>query len=182
MRARLDPAEVRAWQESIRRPPFGQAFGERRVVRVACDDEERAERQRRFRLLMLRRAYPLCAWLPPEAVLHMARVDWEPVSGRLLLVLTSGTRLLDSGDRILLKGHADDLSVSEMAACVERRGWPVVAIEGDPEFRAEIARELLRRGIEVEDCPLPEAEVTALRAEAGVAASFEPRPGTGMRA
>jgi len=186
IRARLDPGEVRAWREGIPRPPFGQAFGERRVVQLACDEEERVERQRRFRLLMLRRAYPLCAWLPPEAVLHMARVDWEPVSGRLLLVLTSGTRLLDSGDRILLKGRADDLSVSEMAACVERRGWGSVVVEGDPEFRAEMARELLSRGIEVEDCPLPRAEAEALRAEAawaGRAADTEPhvRPGTGPR-
>lgn len=127
-------------------------------MRAACTDAERAERQRRFRLLLLRHAYPLSVWLPPEAVLHLARVDYDPASARLVLTLTSGTKILDTGDRILVHGHADDIAVSEMAACVERRGWSSVVVEGADEFRREMARELIIRGIEVEDCPLSHEE------------------------
>jgi hypothetical protein len=96
-------------------------------------------------------------------VLFVSRVDYDPASARLVLTLITGTKILDTGDRILLQGHADDVSVSEMAACVERRGWGSVVIEGTPEFRSEMARELIARGIEVVDCPLPWDEQEHLR-------------------
>jgi hypothetical protein len=115
---------------------------------------------------MLRRAYPLSVWLPAEAVLHLARVDYEPASARLVLTLVTGTKILDTGDRVLLQGHTDDVSVTELVACVERRGWSSVVVEGDHEFRCEMARELLRRGIQVLDCPLSWDEQEALRREA----------------
>jgi hypothetical protein len=98
--------------------------------------------------------------------------------------LMTGTKLLDTGDRVLVHGHADDIAVSEMAACVERRGWSSVVVEGDHEFRQEMARELLSRGIEVEDCPLDPREVEQLRMRAmeGTPPSPAPSPGTSIRA
>jgi hypothetical protein len=133
---------------------------------------------------MLRHAYPLSVWLPPEAVLHLARVDYDPASARLVLTLITGTKILDTGDRVLLQGHADDIAVSEMAACVERRGWSSVVVEGADEFRREMARELLSRGIEVEDCPLDPREVEQLRMRAmeGTPPSLVPSPVASIRA
>lgn len=169
MRLRLEGKReaLAALRDRSGTPPLPPNFGQRRAIRLVTTDEGRVERQRRFRLLLLRRAYPLSHWLPPEAVLHLARVDLDPEGTRLLLTLTSGTKLLDTGDRILVQGHADDITVAEMAACVERRGWMMVEVSGDPAFRIEMSRELLSRGIEVADCPLPAEEAAALRREAG---------------
>lgn len=159
--------DVGRWQTVAHGPPPTENFGERRTIRAACSDAERAERQRRFRLLLLRRAYPLAHWLPPEAVLHLARVDLDPEGTRLLLTLSSGTKIMDTGDRIVLQGRPDDVAVEEMAACVERRKWPLVEVSGDERFRMEMSRELLLRGIEVVDCPLPADEQAELRRRAG---------------
>lgn len=133
--------------------------------------------------MLLRHAYPLSVWLPPDAVLHLARVDYDPASARLVLTLITGTKILDTGDRVLVQGYPDDIAVSEMAACVERRGWSSVVVEGADEFRQEMARELIARGIEVEDCPLDPREVQELRTRAieGTPPSLVPSPGISIR-
>lgn len=169
LRGRLRPRrdEIEKWQTVAHGPPIPENFGERRTIRAACSDLERAERQRRFRLLLLRRAYPLAHWLPPEAVLHLARVDLDPEGTRLLLTLVTGTKIMDTGDRIVLQGRPDDVAVEEMAACVERRRWPLVEVSGDEQFRTEMSRQLMLRGVEVVDCPLPAAEQAELMRQAG---------------
>lgn len=174
--------DVRRWKEVTKPRPIGSSFGSRRVVRAACTDAERAERQRRFRLLMLRQAYPLSVWLPPQAVLFLSRVDYDPASARLVLTLTSGTKILDTGDRVLVQGYPDEIAVAEMAACVGRRGWSSVVIEGTPEFRREMARELIMRGIEVEDCPLSPEEVAEITDRVSARdMALEPNQSVGMR-
>lgn len=183
-----DAARLDAWKAQVCRGPLTPVRGAtNRSIRVAEAEPELRFRRERFRLLLLRKAYRLDCWLPPEALLNVRRIDWDDTGARLLLTLWSGTQLLDTGDRIVMRGHADDVSVREMAACVERRGWGSVVVEGDQRFSQEMARELLRRGIEVEDCPLLPGEVEALRAEAGAAGvqppphGVETRPGTGLR-
>lgn len=151
--------------------------------RIACADDDGSERHRRFRVLLLRRAYRLVEWLPPEAVLNIRRIDEDPMGRFVRLTLHSGTQLLDAGDRITVRGVADDVAVDELVACVVRRGWRSVKVDGDEEFREAVARELLRAGVEVVDCPLDAEEVAAIRGElvdlAGVEAKVrvaEPRP------
>ena len=134
---------------------------------VACAEDERARRERmqRFRAMLLRRAYVLADHLPLEAVLNLRRVDVDPSGRFVLLTLWSGTQLLDTGDRVTVRGTADDVAIEEMASCAERRGWQAVEVTGSSEFWAEASRALLLRGIDVVDCPLSEAEQAALRCE-----------------
>jgi hypothetical protein len=124
---------------------------------------EQRLRRARFRLLVLRRAYKLDYWLPPEVIINVRRIDWDDAGARLLLTLWSGTQILDTGDRITVRGIVDDIAISELVACVTRRGWSVVRVSGDAEFRVAASRELLRMGIEVVDCPLPWDEQGHLR-------------------
>lgn len=135
-------------------------------IRCAESGVSVRERQLRFRALLLRRAYPLADYLPPEAVLNLRRVDHDPFNRFVLLTLWSGTQLLDTGDCITVRGAVDDVAVSELVACVQRRGWGSVVLTGDDGFRMAASRELLRRGIEVVDCPLDEEEQEMLRQEA----------------
>lgn len=133
--------------------------------RIACADDDGNERHRRFRVMLLRRAYGLADWLPPEAVLNLRRIDEDPMGRFVCLTLNSGTQLLDAGDRITVRGVADEVTVEELVACVLRRGWQSVKVDGEPEFREAVARELLRAGVEVVDCPLSQDEVAAIRVE-----------------
>lgn len=137
-----------------------------RSIRCAESGVSVRERQLRFRALLLRRAYSLADYLPPEAVLNLRRVDHDPFNSFVLLTLWSGTQLLDTGDCITVRGVVDDVAVSELVACVERRGWGAVVLTGDDGFRMAASRELLRRGIGVVDCPLDEDEQETLRQEA----------------
>jgi hypothetical protein len=124
---------------------------------------EQRLRRERFRLLILRRAYKLDYWLPPEVIINVRRIDWDDTGARLLLTLWSGTQILDTGDRITVRGTVDDVAISELVACVERRGWTSVVVTGDDDFRIAASRELMRRGIEVLDCTLSQDEQERLR-------------------
>ncbi len=137
-----------------------------RTVQCAEDERSVRERRRRFRALLLRRAYSLSDHLPVEAVANLRRVDVDPDGKFVLLTLNSGTRLLDTGDRVTVRGVSDDIAITEVVACCARRGWQCVEVSGDEAFRLAASRELLRQGIEVLDCPLSLEEQTELRAEA----------------
>jgi hypothetical protein len=160
-----DAARLDAWRAQVRGPlkPIHRVTN--RTIRVAEPETELRFRRERFRLLILRRAYKLDYWLPPEAIVNVRRIDWDDTGARLLLTLWSGTQLLDTGDRITVRGTADDVAISELVSCVERRGWPVVEVMGDDEFRLAASRELMRRGIQVLDCPLSQDEQERLRME-----------------
>ncbi len=153
-------------RDTVRPQPRPLDRGNNRTVGCADGDDECRDRCDRFRVMLLRRAYCLADYLPLDAVLNLARVDVDPQGRYVMLTLRSGTQLLDSGDRITVRGEVDDVAVSELVACVQRRGWGAVALTGDNGFRMAASRELLRRGIGVVDCPLDEDEQEALRQEA----------------
>lgn len=150
-------------REPVRSLPDGTG---NRSVSCAEDERGRRERQLRFRALLLRRAYVLAEHLPLVAVLNLRRIDVDPSGRFVLLTLWSGTQLLDTGDRITVRGNADDVAIDELVACVQRRGWQAVEVNGSPEFRIGAARALLLCGIEVVDCPLSEGEQAILHTEA----------------
>ena len=83
------------------------------------------------------------------------------------LTLKTGTVIIDTGDRITLQGATDDISVAELVACVERRGWRSVELTGDGAFREDAARRLMRLSppVEVANNPLDPAERAAIRVE-----------------
>lgn len=144
---------------AIRRPDLTSPAGINRTIRgVEADGEVRA-RKLKFRTMLIRRAYALNEWLDPAIVLNIARVDADGQGKFVLLTLTNGAQLLDTGDRITVRGEADDITIGEMVACVERRGWSVVEVSGDLEFRMAASRELILLGIEVLDCPLSALEI-----------------------
>lgn len=148
----------------IRPPELAPLLGAtNRSVTVVEPDVARRERRMRFHLLLIRRAYPLAQWLPPLAVANLSRVDYDPESARLMLTLWSGTRILDAGDRLTVRGVVNDVALHELAECVERREWERVEVTGDRDFRMQMSRELIMRGIEVVDCPLAAWEIQEIQ-------------------
>lgn len=131
---------------------------------VGTDEPDAARRRRRaaFLAVLLRRAYRV-GWLPPAALLHLRRVDVDAGTGSVLITLANSARILDTGDRITLRGEVAEMSVAEMAECALRRGCGSVVLTGSDEFRASASRVMLRRGIRVADCPLSPAEQEVLR-------------------
>ena len=113
------------WVEAVRREPvrsLPEGTGNRTIT-CADGERDRRNRQLRFRALLLRRAYVLADHLPLAAVLNLRRVDTDPSGRFVLLTLWSGTQLLDTGDRVVVRGTADDVTIEEMVACAGRRGW-----------------------------------------------------------
>jgi hypothetical protein len=158
-----------------------------RTICAAEPEPDLRLRRERFRLLLLRQAYRLDYWLPPEGIVNVRRMDMEEAGAWLLLTLWSGAQLLDTGDRITVRGKADDVAISELVSCVQRRGWATVTVSGDGEFRLAASRELMRRGVEVEDCPLSWDEQERLREQFGAetrmapARAAEPQAAMGFR-
>lgn len=164
----LEP--IRAARMSLRPPLARLLEGRNRTISVAEPERDRKRRRAAFHALLLRNAYSLRGWLPLEALLHLERVEFDRERGHVLIVLTNGARIMDSGDRITMRGEVEDVSVAEMAECAVRKGWTEVEVWGDPEFRMAVSRELLLRGIEVRDCPLSPDEQAALRRKVAVPA------------
>lgn len=160
-----DLERLDAWRALTGLGPLSPARGTKRTVALAAPAAHLAHRRAEFRAMVLRHAYGLNEWLPPEVVMNVRRVDVDGPTGRVLITLWSGTQLLDTGDRITVRGEADEIAISELVGCVMRRGWKVVEVTGDDEFRKAASRELLRRGIDVMDCPLALGEQERLRQE-----------------
>ena len=148
------------------RPAFREmADGVNRTIRTAESEKARRKRKAAFLAVLLRRAYSLSAWLSPETLLHLQRVDIDARTGTVLITLTTGTRILDTGDKVTIRGPIEDLAIKEMVACAARRVWQSVEVTGSHEFRVAASRALLADGIDVVDSPLSPGEQAALRGE-----------------
>ena len=109
--------------------------------------------RRRWIAACLRQAYNL-DWVPESVTARIVAVDWIASDKALVLTLDTGTLLVDRFDRIDVVGNADDVAVSELVACVRRRGWQAVRLFGSDQFRVDAACALLAAGIQVEDPPV----------------------------
>lgn len=129
------------------------------------DARVRAGRHGRWLAAALRDAYDL-GWVPEAMIANIAGVHVDREHRAVILVLKSGTRIVDLLDRIDIVGTADDIAVGELVEAVRRRGWASVEVYGMPEFRRAAA--LLLQGLEppvaVADSPLGEADLARLEA------------------
>ena len=119
----------------------------------------------RWLAVAFRNAYDL-GWVPEAVVANIASVHVDLEHQAVILVLKSGTRIIDRFDRIDVVGTADDVAVSELVEAVQRRGWTSVKVYGTPEFRR--AATMLLQGLEptiaVADSPLGEADLAKIEA------------------
>ena len=76
------------------------------------------------------------------------------------ITLRSGTKLVDTLDRIDVVGKADNVAVAELVEVVRRRRWDAVELYGSLEFRRATAfrLQMLEPPIAVADSPLTEAD------------------------
>ena len=88
--------------------------------------------------MLLRQAYDT-GWLPPAVVADIRWIDIDRSAGVVTLTLVTGSRLVDTGDRVELHGRADEIAVRELVAAVELRGWDAVKVAGSDQFRREVA-------------------------------------------
>lgn len=105
-------------------------------------DEGRAgrrARRQRWVAANMERAYDM-AWVPERLVANLGRVDVDADHGAIILVLLSGTRIVDRQDRIDVIGTSDDVAVEELVEAIRRRGWSNVEVEGDMDFCVAAAK------------------------------------------
>ena len=136
-----------------------------RIPDAREDASARASRRARWLAAAFRNAYDL-GWVPEAMVANIASVHVDLEHQAVILVLKSGTRIIDRLDRIDVVGTADDVAVSELVEAVRRRGWTSVKVYGGPEFRRAAA--MLLQGLEppiaVADSPLGEADLAQIEA------------------
>ena len=123
------------------------------------DAQARLARRTRWLAAAMRSAYGL-EWVPERLVANLDFVHVDRERRAVILVLRSGTRLVDSLDRIDVVGTADDIAVAELVEAVRRRGWGRVRLHGPPEFRhaAALRLQALEPPIAVADNPLTEVD------------------------
>jgi hypothetical protein len=147
-------------------PQENLCFSQRHVEQVRTITAIPHRDRSAFRASLIRKAYHL-NWLPESVVQNIKFVKVDADTPSVTLTLTTGTRIIDTGDRISLVGEVDDVSVDELVACITRRGWKSVELTGDDEFRREATRRLMRLvpPVEVKDNPLDPLERSAIRIE-----------------
>jgi len=148
-----------------------------RVPDAREDASARVGRRTRWLAVAFRNAYDL-GWVPEAVVANITSVHVDPEHQAVILVLKSGTRIIDRLDRIDVVGTADDVAVSELVEAVRRRGWTSVKVHGAPAFRRAAA--MLLQGLEppiaVADSPLGEADLARIEDLRRVRGTIPARP------
>lgn len=161
LRAGPPPEAVDAFAERLRDRRRRALRASAEAISRCPDLDVAAEARRRawFKTGILRRAYDI-GWLPESVAENLARVDYDERRGYVTLTLKTGTRIIDDGERIALVGRTDDVSIDELVAAVERRGWDAVEVDGTHEFRRAVALRLARLEppVTVADDPRTEVE------------------------
>lgn len=111
------------------------------VLRGIESDHEKESSRSRWLAAALRRAYDL-NWVPTSLVINIADIEMDRERRAVILVLRSGTHIVDRHTRIDVVGTADDVAVSELVAAVQRRGWHAVKLYGDDDFKRAAAAQL----------------------------------------
>lgn len=135
------------------------------LVPTAGEDRDaRRARRRRWLAATMASAYDL-AWVTESQIANITRIDVDTERGAIILLLASGTRLVDRMDRIDIVGTVDEISVDEITEAVRRRGWDAVEITGGEEFRIAAARRLcaLDPPVHVVNSPLTEFEIAEIK-------------------
>lgn len=98
-------------------------------------------RKRIWILMAIRRRYDT-GWLPIAVVQHITGYQYDRQAEEVVLTLDNGARIRDGMSRIRLEGQIDEVSVGEMVAAVQRRGWGAVNLTGSLEFQRAAALRL----------------------------------------
>lgn len=105
--------------------------------------------------------------MPEALVANLIGVHVDREHRAVILVLKSGTRIVDLLDRIDIVGTADDVAVAELVEAVRRRGWTSVEVHGSPGFREAVAVRLRALEPPVRVVGAVEDSSRVARAEAG---------------
>ena len=147
--ARRHAAEAIRISEPAPPTPARQDFagGKARPVRgIELSDAERGgtmvgEHKRVWILVALRRRYDT-GWLPPAVVQHIVGYEYDRGAQEVRLTLDNGAIIRDGMTRIVLEGRVDEVSVDELVAAVQRRGWRAVNLVGSLDFQRAAALRL----------------------------------------
>ena len=106
------------------------------------DDERRTRRDRWFSAAS-RGGYHL-RWVPPSIAPNIVRVEVDQKHRAVVLILRSGTRIVDRQTRLDIGGLAGDVTARDMVIAVQRRGWTTVRLHGDLAFQHAVTIRLQR--------------------------------------
>lgn len=147
----------RAWDAAHRE----QIEAERRLATLSQEWEEEQERRRRRRAILPaaprtpdRRAKRLrdwhgSGWVPPELVSAVKSVRYDEIRDCLWIDMQDGSVIVETRDRIELRGEVTAAAVRQMVASAQLAGWTEVEVTGDKVFREAATIALLLKGITV---------------------------------
>ncbi len=145
--AKCKLAEARSRFERLQQPaPAPQPPGI-----APADAQAAAERRSKQRAALQAGTYE-GLWLPEELRKRVLGIERRPERGIAVIRLRSGARIIDSGDRLELRGASTMDSARILAQAAAAHGWQAVRISGDAAFKDKIAVELalMRPPIRVE--------------------------------
>lgn len=135
--AAVDP-QIKRSKEMADIPP--------KPVPLIFEADEDAERKKRYKLLLLSKIYLV-------RIRSTIRNDLQSIDrrydGNIHILLTSGTRIVDSGDRLHTDNGNDDKAIQVMLEIARAKGWSSINISGTKDFQARAARAAVLAGFDV---------------------------------
>lgn len=108
------------------------------------DPEKRRARKERLIAMLMARHYDQ-QWLPQRVAKRIERIEIDAAHCFAVIHLRDGSKLIDAGDHLTLRGRWSADGIAEMAEAAARNKWSAVEVSGSTGFRDAITLELRLR-------------------------------------
>lgn len=121
-----------------------------------ADDNE--ERKKRYKLVLLSKIYLV-------RIRSTIKNDLQSIDrhydGNIHICLTTGTRIIDEGDRLRTDNGNDDKAIQVMLEIARAKGWTAINVSGTTDFQARAARAAVLAGFDVSNPDLADLVAVA---------------------
>jgi hypothetical protein len=142
-------------------------------VHLIFEADEDTERKKRYKLLLLSKIYFV-------RIRSTIKNDLQSIDrhhdGNIHIRLTSGTRIVDEGDRLSTSNGDDDRAIQVMLEIARAKGWTAINVSGTPNFQARAARAAVLAGFDVSNPDLADLVAAAWQereAQQGIRDTFK---------
>lgn len=144
-----------------------------KLVHLIFEANEDAERKKRYKLLLLSKIYLV-------RIRSTIKNDLQSIDrrydGHIHILLNSGTRIIDEGDRLHTNNGDDDRAIAVMLEIARAKGWTAINVSGTTDFQARAARAAILAGFDVSNPDLADLVAVAKQereAQQGIRDTFQ---------
>ncbi|MBF0268781.1 MAG: relaxase/mobilization nuclease domain-containing protein [Alphaproteobacteria bacterium] len=142
-------------------------------VHLIFEADEDTERKKRYKLLLLSKIYLV-------RIRSTIKDDLQSIDrhhdGNIHIRLTSGTRIVDEGDRISTDNGNDDRAIQVMLEIARAKGWTSINVSGTKDFQVRAARAAVLAGFNVTNPDLADVVSVVMQereAQLGIRDTFQ---------